>query len=288
VALTGPRIHVVSAADCKEIALLRPPGLKVSLKGPTIRMFDVSKDADFVAVLSDDASYGLPDIRALSEARSSIQIFNLNDGTLTNEFFLNGAFATMAISPDGNRVVLSGDFSAPPLSEAADVLLFDAKSGAVMRKLHTGFNWLKIPGNGLPLSFLSPTQIMVAPSLDSNRSGRYGGKTLKVFDLGTGKLSQEFTTKHFGPTGTLAVASHAPIAATINFWQSQREILSDWRRHDGKAELVAFRLSDGRSLRIAAPIRQGISGYGLRLSGDGSIVCLFEGSTVNVYKVLFN
>lgn len=291
VVLTGPRIRIVSAVDCKKIALLHPAALKTKPPNkPTFRVFDVSPDADLVVVLSDDASYGLPGIRALSEAESSIQVFSLKDGSLLSEFVVNGAFRDMAVAPDGSRVLLSGDFGAPPLSDDADVLLFDAKNGAVIEKIHTGFNWLKIPGNGLPVSFLSPTQIMVAPSADSNSSGKYGGKALKVFDLNTGKVSREITTRHFGPLGTLSVAPHAPIAAMVNFWQSRTEILSDWQIHHAKAELLAFRLTDGSSFRIAAPIQRGrfaftLDQYCLRLSGNGSVVALFEDGTVNVYRV---
>jgi hypothetical protein len=290
VVLTGPRIRVLSAETCAIAGEFGPATPKTrSPQGMTIRTFDIARDSGSIAVLSDNAQYSLPGIRAIKEAESWVQVFDLFGGEKLGEFSLQGAFRKLAIAPSGHQIVMSGVFRIPGDAGEEDTTVFDVKTGNIARRFNSGF-W----GSGdIPVAFVSSSKIAVAPTADTDSWGRYSGKSVRIFDAGTGKMVQEIAPPKFGPLGFLAVSPDGTLAATVSYWQGRRERLSDNLDQYGseaRAKLIVLRLADGKSFQLNAPVRQGKldftqDQYCLRLSADGSLLALFQGQSVNVYQV---
>ncbi len=299
VVLTGPRIVLLSASDCTNRAVLSAPRIaprrndhvESSSVAPsvTIRMFDISANPGYIAFVSDDASYKWPDIKWSTSPHSIVQVVDLNNAALIREFSFAGTVSFLAMPPAARYVALTGRFA--DAQSGGDIVLLDVQQGTRAKELRSTLSsWPSPTLGGVPIAFSSDSELIAAPTRDTSSSGRYIGRTLKIIDVPSGKVVRELRAHHFGPLGTLAVASHAPIVASISFWESPRQVLSDYGPAKTRSELIVFRLTDGKSYHLGRPLLAGafsftLDQFAMRLSPDGSVAGLFQGNQVSVYEI---
>lgn len=251
-------------------------------------MFDISANPSYIAFVADDASHKWPDIKWSTSAHSKVQIVDLSSAAVVREFSFASTVGFLAMAPSARYLAVSGRFA--DAQTGTDILLLDIEDGTKKELRSTLSSFPSPAPGGVPIGFGSDSELIAAPRGDTGSSGRYIGRTLKIFDVSSGRIIRDLRTQRFGPLGTLAVASHAPIVATISYWQSRREIHGDYGPTRGKSELIVFRTTDGKSYQVARPLLAGEFGftlnqYSLRLAADGSAAALFEGDQISVYEI---
>jgi hypothetical protein len=132
--------------------------------------------------------------------------------------------------PLPSSLSLHGDqllMTSPGLS--SDILLVDSFTGKLIRSYSSGFRYEQgSPSYGIGSAvFIDSSRFVVGPSGDSGKTGRYSGKTLKVFDAHTGDLVHELAYRHLAPGNDLWVSTSDSMLALINAWRSPSQNFTD-------------------------------------------------------------
>lgn len=271
---TGPRICVVDAETLAPMFSLGPTRIAPSAHyGEALRSFDISADGERLAVLTAGI------YNPAEDARVGIQIFDLKSGRRLAEWQVAGRSQHVSLSPDGSLLVLDGTGKARGFS------LIDSLSGRILRSFDSGWPM----GSGTAI-LVDSGRIATIPEIGTDDDGKSFGDSLKLFNADTGSLINEIRCPKFGSTATLAAARRQPFLATVNAYQTPKEVRSDTAIRKSKPELVIFRLSDGTCHSILKPVPHGqfkstLDQYSLRLSSDASLITLFEDAVVKVYRV---
>jgi hypothetical protein len=271
---TGPK---VLGLDSETLAPLFSVGPSAIIPRPdygaVIRSFDVAADGSRLAVLTA-AIY-----KHNEQGQLRVQVIDLPSGHGVAEWAVQGRSQHLSLSPEGNTVVLDG------LGTARAFSLFESVSGKLLRTFLSGW-----PMGSGKVVFLDSERIAAIPAIGSDENGRFFGNGIKLFSADTGNLVEEIQCQRFGSTATLAVATRRPILASVNAYQTPKEVLSDLTFHKNKPELVIFRPRDATCHSLLKPVPHGqfrsiLDQYSLRLSPDGSLLSILEDQTAKVYRV---
>jgi hypothetical protein len=271
---TGPK---VLGLDSETLAPLFSVGPTAIIPRPdygeVIRSFDVAANGSRLAVLT----VGIYEHNELGQLR--VQVIDLPSGRGLAEWAVQGRSQHISLSPDGNKLVIDRIGAARAFS------LIDSISGKLLRTFLSG--WPMGSGDAI---FLDGERIAAIPAMGTDEDGRFFGNGVKLFSADTGNLVEEIQCPKFGSTATLAAATRRPILASINAYQTPKEVRSDLMLRKSKPELVIFRPRDATCHSFLKPVPHGqfrsiLDQYSLRLSPDGSLVSIFEDQTAKVYRV---
>lgn len=274
IAQTGPK---VLGLDSETLAPLFSVGPTAIIPRPdygeVIRSFDVAANGSKLAVLTA----GIYEHDELGQLR--IQVIDLPSGHGLAEWAVQGRSRHISLSPDGNKLVIDGIGAARAFS------LMDSISGKLLRTFQSGWPM----GSGIAI-FLDSERIAAIPAVGTDDDGKFFGNGVKLFSADTGNLVEEIRCSKFGSTATLAAATRRPILATINAYQTPKEVRSDLTFRRSKPELVIFRPRDATCHSFLKPVPHGqfrsiLDQYSLRLSPDGSLVSIFEDQTAKIYRI---
>jgi hypothetical protein len=213
-----------------------------------------------------------------------VHIFNLQSGAEIGQWQMPAStrpYYNATLSPHGNRMLL---VSAGP---APDIVLVDSMTG---RKIHTftsGFRYLSDGTFGVGSArFLSDFRFVAVPSAESDPSGRYASKALRVFDVDTGEVLKELTYKHLGPTDDVWISRTGDALAMLSAWRSPSQ-----NRRDTDVgipiTLLFFQTSQSEPSCIVEnfPEPENAATTGVVLSADLGVVAVKLGKNVRIYKV---
>jgi hypothetical protein len=160
-----------------------------------------------------------------SKGESSFHIFDLRSGELLGYWLKPKQFQYLAnpsLSFHGDQMLLTAPGPAP------DILLVDSFTGKVLRSFSSGFRYEPgHPSYGIGSAvFIDSSRFVVAPSRDSGKTGRYSGKTLRVFNANTGEILRELAYRHLAGQDPW-VSPSGSLLALINAWRSPSQIFTD-------------------------------------------------------------
>lgn len=283
IALTGPEVRVLGA-DTLRVLFSVSAGkiLPVPTAGLAIRQFLVSGDGKLLAVVSSPTQYPWETVEC--------RLFNLETGEKLGAWDqpISDA-AGFSLSPNGNELLESFE-SLRPFSQIA---LLDARSGKMLRTLHSGFTSL---GSGLGMEgetakFLDNDHIVVVSPTPSGPPH----VSLKIVNIHTGEVIQEFNHEKHDYDAWYFIARQSGVIAAMIFswkWGIRWNLDDPFRRPQDR--LVLFHVGDAEPfcVRHNVPLFQGggpsavLSLRGLlRISSGGNIVALGVGKDIKVYRV---
>jgi hypothetical protein len=277
---SGPRVLMVQSKDLNRIKSIGPLPVEPSSKyGPAIWAFDISRDSHCLAVLTRSVGR--------TRAIAGVQVIDLTSGATTAQWSIQAAPSSIALSDDGSRVLLSDVRISD--NQFADVALFEAKTGAVLRGFSSGCPNLDICGAS-DARFWGKDRIVTVPKAATDGRGQFIATALRIFDENTGLLIRELKPRRFSSTGAFTIANQAPLLATVNAWDTPSDVVSELNFRHARPEIWVFNLVDGTASTVRRHIPRGqqarhVDQYCLRVSGDASIVALFEDQIIKVYKL---
>src|SRR5208282_2985063 len=94
-------------------------------------------------------------------------------------------------------------------------------TGREIRSFSSGFRYLNDGTFGVGSArFLDDFRFVAVPSAESDPSGRYAGKALRIFAVDTGEVQEELTYKHLGPTDDVWISRTGDALAMVSAWRS--------------------------------------------------------------------
>lgn len=277
---TGLSLFIVRIGDFTKILSINPMSLPTnSRSGTFIERFDVSSDGRWLAALTGTGLDARPIV--------GIQLIDLNDGKVAAEWTTRDSPSSIALSPDGSQILLSGlgDGGA----ELGEVRLVNSRTGKIVRSFKSGCVYLAACGAS-DARFWGEGRIVVVPKAATDAYGNSLATDIKIFDANSGELIRELKRQKFQSMGKLTIAAHAPIVLTVSASETSGEIIGEQWFHRSRPELVAFNLNDGDSKTVIRPVARGQAGntvdqYSIRISRDGSLVALFQDRTIRIYRL---
>jgi WD40 repeat protein len=264
---------LVVAQREKAIEILEVNSLSVLRSIPIASSsFQISEDSRILAVIVGQ------------ETDRVVHIFNLQSGAEIGQWQMPAStrpYYNATLSPHGNQILL---VSAGP---APDILLVDSMTGREIRTFTSGFRYLNDGTFGVGSArFLSDFRFVAVPSAESDPSGRYAGKALRVFDVDTGEVLKELAYKHLGPTDDVWISRTGDALAMVSAWRSPSQ-----NRRDIDVgipiTLLFFQTSQSEPSCIVEnfPEPENAATTGVVLSADLGVVAVKLGENVRVYKV---
>jgi len=179
-------------------------------------------------------------VRAWSQGKSSVHILDARSGEQLGLWPEPEAFQHTVCPPlsfGGDQMLITAPGSGP------NILLVDSLTGKVIRSFSIGFRHERAsPDNEIgSAAFIDTSRLIVAPSSDPGKSGRYSAKTLKVINANTGELIHELVYRHLAPGHAPWVSASGSTLALINAWRSRSQNLSD-ADANVPIQLLLFRL----------------------------------------------
>lgn len=271
---TGQHLLLLRSQDLSKVTSLGPMEIpNNSRHSPFIRRFDISRDGRWIAALTGVARDSRP--------ITGVQLVDVSDGKIAAEWTMRDAFSTIALSEDGSKVLLSG-FDEIGYN-SGDVLLAEATTGKLLRSFRSSCTHL-----GACIAsdarFWGSDRVVIVPKPATASHFVPIATALWVLDIHSGKLLQQLNPSEFLSTGSITIASNAPILMTVNAWPK-----FGFEHH--KPELVAFNLINASSKTVVRPIGHGqwsntVEQYSLRISSDGLLVAFFSGLKDNVVPLV--
>ena len=162
-----------------------------SFVGHTSDVLSVAFSSDGSHVLSAGNNDGMRGVSGNKHADPSVKLWNSATGRLLRTFELSDYATSVALSPDGKRVLAA--------QGSPNVLLWDAATGALLRQFQTG----------------SKVVNSVAFSPDGQRIVTAGYETLRLWDAASGALVRafeggSFRDVAFSPDGTRIASGGLP------------------------------------------------------------------------------
>ncbi len=278
VAIAGRQLYLIDAASLEllfSVSALNAEGRPDP--NVFVRSFAISGDGNVLAVLS-----GPP---PLERGYDLVRLLKLKTGEEISRWPLSERSRSISLSMSGEYMLVTlWDPTTP-----RDILLLDSSTGKKTETFESGFGY----GSGYgawDALFVVPNRFVATPGFGTDQKGRYSGYALRVFDAQAGRVTQELTYEHFGPTAVIAVSNRAPVIVMLNLWMDPKAIKrSDRHVFHRVAQLLFFRLSENQPLCVLDPlpegdIRMSRSGF-LRFSPDLSLFVVLTGSKLTVYTV---
>jgi WD40 repeat protein len=196
----GIRMFGVPSYEPEDRIAFDYPSEQTSLRGIgwNIVGFSVTPDGSRVAVALSDPG---------NVAGGFVRVYELSSGKVAREWKLSGevkAIASIALSPDGQRVAVSWLPSEPSSDPEAfipsgtdNIRVMDVKTGEAL----TGMSTKYFAG---PVLF-GPNDTVLTVSMNDDRTG-YKYDTIKIWDGRTGKLLREITNPRAGVHYRLALS----------------------------------------------------------------------------------
>jgi WD40 repeat protein len=190
---------------------------------------------------------------------------------------------SLSLSPDGKQLLVST--LNPP--DKTDLLMLDSLTGRIIKSFESGFGTQLMVGAELNALFVDADHFIASLSRTTDAKGNYLGRSLKIFDCTTGKVTSELASEKFGPSGELWVSSKDSAVATLNLWSPH------WKRRFSEsgpksAQILFFHLNENHPFCALGPLperskesaRQ--SGF-VRFSTDLGSFGLFMNKKIFVY-----
>ncbi|HEY1940434.1 MAG TPA: hypothetical protein VGJ33_21080 [Candidatus Angelobacter sp.] len=277
---TGLALFIIRTGGFAKMLSVKPMSLPTtSRNGTFIERFDISADGRWLAALTG--------IGADSRPIAGVQLIDLSDGKVAAEWSIRDSPSSIALSPNGSQILLSGLGDAG--AELGEIRLVDAQTGKILRSFKSGCVYLAACGAS-DARFWGEGRIVIVPKAATDAHGNSLVTDMKTFDANSGQLIRELKRQRFQSMGKLTIAANAPIVLTISASETSEEIIGEQWFHRSKPELVAFNLDDGDSRTVIRPVGHGQAGntvdqYSLRISHDGSLIAFFQDKAIKIYRL---
>lgn len=252
--LAGERILVLDATTLETVrsfehAQEQGGGLERSY----VRDFSISQDGRILAVL---------DVRCnVCRDFYIVRVINVETPALISQWKERGAANHVAISPDGNRTIVSVDpttLSWKFPAGSKNIAIHDSRNGKYLLGVGTS-------SVGWDTDFLPDNARFVTSS--------WGGDALKLWDADTGSLLKTLTYGPDGIRGPIALSSDGGILAIATHWE--HPLIDEIPFASSYSRLLIWDIEEGELLHQTKNLTYGgciDSATKIAISDDGSVV----------------
>jgi hypothetical protein len=218
------------------------------------------------------------------ETERVVHILNVQSGAEISQWQMptpTRRYYNATLSPHGNQMLMVS--AGPP----PDILLVDSMTGREIRSFSSGFRHLNNGTFGVgSAQFLDDSRFVAVPSAESDPSGQYAGKALKIFSVDTGEILKELTYKHLGPTDDVWISRTGDALTMVSAWRNPSQ-----NRRDIDVgipiSLLFFQTTRSEPSCVVEnfPEPENAATTGIVASRDLSVFAVNLGKKVRIYRV---